>query len=231
MSTSLKQVLKISTVIYVDNVEENSSKTLNILKLFFDKVIICNSSKEALENYNSNKINAIITEIELADNSGFNLIKTIREEDTNLPIVVISKNKEEKNLFQAIRLNLVDYLVKPVNANDLIFTLNNVAKKIFNNGNITVNITNNISYSFLDKTLESNNKKIPLTKNEIKLIELLISNKDKTVTKEDIEIHIWEDETVSDSAFKSLFLRLRNKIGKDSIVNNFGVGYSINLEK
>ncbi len=231
MSASLKQVLKISTVMYVDNSQENNSKTLNILKLFFRKVIICNSYKEAIENYNKFKINAIITEIELSDNSGFNLIKYIREQDYYLPIVIISYNKDEKNLFQAIRLNLVDYLVKPINANDLIFTLNNVAKKIFNDGNITVNITKTISYSFLDKTLQDNKKKIPLTKNEIKLIELLISNKDKTVTKEDIEIHIWENETVSDSAFKSLFLRLRNKIGKHSIVNNFGVGYSINLEE
>lgn len=231
MSSSLKQVLKISNVMYVDNIEDNTSKTLNILKLFFGKVTVCNSYDAAIKSYNSNKINAIITEIELSDNSGFDLIKKIREKDQNLPIVIVSYNKEEKNLFQAIRLNLVDYLVKPINANDLIFTLNNVAKKIFNGGNITVNINNTIAYSFLDKNLQNGDKKISLTKNEIKLIELLISNRDKTVTKEDIEYHIWKDEIVSESAFKSLFLRLRNKIGKDSIVNNFGVGYSITLEE
>lgn len=231
MSNSLKHILNISTVMYVDNIDQNSEKTIKILKLFFTKVIVCESYDEAIKSYNLYEINAIITEIDLADKSGFSLIKYIREKDQDIPIVIVSFNKEEKNLFQAIRLNLVDYLVKPINANDLIFTLNNMAKRIFNGGQITVNINKRISYSFLDKTLKNSDKTITLTKNEIKLIELLISNRDKTVTKQDIEYHIWKDEVVSDSAFKSLFLRLRSKIGKNSIVNNFGVGYSINLEE
>ena len=231
MSTSLKNILEISTVLYVDNIKEKQSKTIEILNLFFLEVIVCSTYEEAIEIYNSKKINALITEIELEDKSGFQLISKIRTISQNFPIVVLSSNKEEKNLFKAIRLNLVDYLVKPVNANDLIFTLNNIAKRILNNGNINVKINNKITYSFLDKTLTNNDKQIPLTKNEIKLIELLITNKNRTVTKEDIELHIWDDEIVSDSAFKSLFLRLRNKIGKNAIINNFGVGYSINLEK
>lgn len=229
MSKSLKEILKISNLLFVDN-EDNNSKIFTILKLFFAKIDLCSTYEEALKLFSEKTYNTIITEILLNDNSGINLIKKIREKNQTIPIIIISHNKDEKNLFEAIKLNLVDYLVKPVNSNDLIFVLNTVAKKILNNGNITINITNDISYNFLDKQLTTNNKKIALTKNEIKLLELLLLNKDKTVTKNEIEFHIWKDEPISESAFKSLFLRLRNKIGKESIVNNFGVGYSIKLE-
>lgn len=231
MSKSLKEILKISNVLYIDDINSSSSeKVLKILKLFFAKVTTCNNYKDSLKQLENNKFDAIISEIELKDKSGITLIKKIRETDTQIPIAIISSNKEEKNLFEAIRLNLVDYLVKPVNADELIFVLNTMAKKIFNNGNIIVNINDKLSYSFLDKQLSYENKKLSLTKNEVKLLELLILNKDKTVTKNDIEYHIWENEVISESAFKSLFLRLRNKIGKETIVNNFGVGYSISIK-
>jgi len=231
MSKSLKYILKISTVLYIDNYNENVAKIEKILTLFFKKVVFLNNYEDAYNYYTENKPAAIITEVLLDDKSGIELIKKIREKDNKTPIMIVSFNKDEKNLFDAIRLNLVDYLVKPINSDDLIYALNNIAKKIFNNGNIMVNINKKLSYSYLEKTLISNDEKIMLTKNEIKLIELLIANKDKTVTKEDIEYHIWKDEVVSESAFKSLFLRLRNKIGKNTIVNNFGIGYTISLNE
>lgn len=231
MSKSLKYILKISTVLYIDSYNENVAKIEKILTLFFKKVVFLNNYEDAYNYYIENKPAAIITEVLLDDKSGIELIKKIREKDNKTPIMIVSFNKDEKNLFDAIRLNLVDYLVKPINSDDLIYALNNIAKKIFNNGNIMVYINKKLSYSYLEKTLISNDEKIMLTKNEIKLIELLIANKDKTVTKEDIEYHIWKDEVVSESAFKSLFLRLRNKIGKNTIVNNFGIGYTISLNE
>ena len=231
MSRSLKNILKISTALYIDNDATGNSKTLNIIKLFFGNIVLSSSYKDGLEKYKNSSPNAIITEIELPDKSGIELIKKIREENESIPIIIISTNKEEKNLFEAIKLNLVNYLVKPANADELIFTLNKTAKLIFNNGNITVTLNKNLTYSYVEKALEDNGKKVPLTRNEVKLLELLILNKDKTVTKEEIEYYIWEDESVTESAFKSLFLRLRNKVGKDRIVNNFGIGYSIILDQ
>jgi DNA-binding response OmpR family regulator len=66
-----------------------------------------------------------------------------------------------------------------------------------------------------------------LTKKESKLFELLLLNKNKIVKIEDIKKHIWIDKEVSDSALKTMFSRLTNKIGKDVITNSFGVGYGI----
>ena len=68
---------------------------------------------------------------------------------------------------------------------------------------------------------------IKLTKNESRLIEVFLANKNKYIKNEDIKRIIWSQKEISDSAFKSLINRLSNKIGKDLISNSFGMGYGI----
>ena len=78
------------------------------------------------------------------------------------------------------------------------------------------------------KTIKTiKNEIISLTKNEYRLLEFFILNKEKTLTKTEITKFLWSKESITESAFKSLFLRLRNKIGKDCIQNIFGVGYKL----
>ena len=77
------------------------------------------------------------------------------------------------------------------------------------------------------KAVITSNTRFILTKNESRLLELFLSNKNKFIQNEEIIKHIWSDKEVSSSAFKSLINRLTNKIGKDLISNSFGIGYGI----
>ena len=81
--------------------------------------------------------------------------------------------------------------------------------------------------NLIDKSITILDKKQSLTKNESRLLELFLINKNKFVKNEDIIKQIWSDKEVSSSAFKSLINRLSNKIGKDTISNSFGIGYGI----
>ena len=58
----------------------------------------------------------------------------------------------------------------------------------------------------------------------------MYENKHRTVSKDEIKNHLWEDSyEATDSALKSVLNKLRNKIGKDSIKNVSGVGYQIQV--
>ena len=84
--------------------------------------------------------------------------------------------------------------------------------------------------TWLDLNLQAalnNTEEIKLTKNESRLIEVFLANKNKYIKNEDIKRIIWSQKEISDSAFKSLINRLSNKIGKDLISNSFGMGYGI----
>jgi len=227
MSHSLKIILKSLNLLFLSKEENISEKEKNIVKLFFNKITYCNNCKKALKIYSTEHPDVIITNIDFEDNCAVKLCKNIREINHNIPIIILSESRKEENLIEAIRLQVVDYIMKPMKAEDLIVALNQTAKQILNFGDINIKINEKLSYNYKEKTIQKDNKKIKLTKNEFRLLELLLINKNHNISKDEIEKHLWADEYITESAFKSLFSRLRQKIGKDTIKNNFGIGYQL----
>ena len=228
METSLKNILKVSRVLYIDEKKEVPKNIQSTLNIFFKKVYYVSDINEAIEIYNTLSPEIIISEVHINGKSCLPLLHNIREYNHSIPILVISANKKEEVLFEAIRLHLVDFLVKPIKIDKFIFSLNNIAKYILKHGNVIVHFSNNYVYDYISKIVIIDKTEISLTKNESKLLELLLANENKLISKEEIEFHIWGEEFVSDSAFKSLFKRIRNKIGKNTIKNSSGHGYHLN---
>ena len=226
----LKDVLKVVDVLYITKKINKCNQTVNILEMFFNKVLESTSAEEAFDLYIKSRPSVIITDIDLPKNNGIDFIKSIRKTNKKIPIMIVSKKKDEYFLFEAIKLHLIDYLLYPIDTSKLINAINLIAKEVVNNGQKEVIFKNGVRYDYVTKSIINKNDLVTtLTKNEFRLLEFLIANEGKKVSKKDIETHLWADECITQSAFKSLFNRLRNKIGKDLIVNTFGVGYNIEL--
>ena len=227
MNLSLKKILKQLDVLFISEVDSSYKKIENILRLFFKEVLHTNSLIYANEIYEKSFPSILIIDINLKESSGLTFIKELRKKNKSMPVIIITENKETDVLIEAIKLNLIDYLLKPVDINKLIHALNLSAKNILNSGEIKTIIKNDVIYNYVDKSITILDKKQSLTKNESRLLELFLINKNKFVKNEDIIKQIWSDKEVSSSAFKSLINRLSNKIGKDTISNSFGIGYGI----
>ena len=227
MNLSLKKILKQLDVLFISEVDSSYKKIENILRLFFKEVLHTNSLIYANEIYEKSFPSILIIDINLKESSGLTFIKELRKKNKSMPIIIITENKEIDILIEAIKLNLIDYLLKPVDINKLIHALNLSAKNILNSGEIKTIIKNDVIYNYVDKSITISDKKQSLTRNESRLLELFLINKNKFVKNEDIIKQIWSDKEVSSSAFKSLINRLSNKIGKDTISNSFGIGYGI----
>jgi len=227
MNVSLNKILKQSNVLYLSSNDKLCKQTINILKLFLKKIIFRDNIEDAISAFDNIFIHLIITEIDLYESNGIEFIKKIRSINNKIPIIVITENKSIDILLEVVKLNLTDYIIKPTDVNKLITSLNVSAKKIYNSGEIINIINDHLTYNYLEKSLLYDESVINLTKKESKLFELLLLHKNKIVKIEDIKKHIWIDKEVSDSALKTMFSRLTNKIGKDVITNSFGVGYGI----
>ena len=227
MNLSLKKILKQLDVLFISEVDSSYKKIENILRLFFKEVLHTNSLIYANEIYEKSFPSILIIDINLKDSTGLTFIKELRKKNKSMPVIIITENKETDILIEAIKLNLIDYLLKPVDINKLIHALNLSAKNILNSGEIKTIIKNDVIYNYVDKSITILDKKQSLTKNESRLLELFLINKNKFVKNEDIIKQIWSDKEVSSSAFKSLINRLSNKIGKETISNSFGIGYGI----
>lgn len=227
MNLSLKKILKQSDVLFISEIDDSYKKIEYILNIFFKKTFHTNSLLNANQIYEKNFPKTIIIDINLNESNGISFVKGLRRKNKNLPIVIITNNKEIDILLEAIKLNLIDYLIKPLDVNKLINALNLCAKQILNSGEILAILNQNIKYDYVEKVIINETLRINLTKNERRLLELFLENKNIYIKNEDIKKRIWSEKEISDSAFKSLLNRLSIKVGKETISNSFGNGYGI----
>lgn len=217
--------LKELNLLFLEDNEEFAKNTTEFLNIYFKKVLHSDNIKDALNLYDDNRIDVIISDIKVNDGNGLDFIKSIREKNKDVPIVVLSAHKDESFLFKAIPLNITSYELKPLSYDKFLALL----KKLSDLFNIEDELFqhHNLQYSFKNKTLFINNKEINLTKKELLLIELIIRNKGSVVANETIQRDVWDDKFMSDSAIKNLIFRLRKKLSIELITCVTGIGYKL----
>ncbi len=231
MNNTLKDNLKTLTILYIedeDAIRLNLEKTLQLL---FGNVFSVVSAELALEVYNENDIDIILSDINLPNMSGIELVQIIRKENHHIPIILLTAYTETKILLQATKLKLVSYLTKPTNFDELYTAFNDAVDEIFGRGNHIIKLKNNIFYDIDKNQLFQDDKHILLTPSETKMLNIFIKNINRTIPIQELKNRLWDDPyDASESAFKSLLSKLRKKIGSDSIHNISGIGYNLVLE-
>ncbi|WP_072682312.1 response regulator transcription factor [Arcobacter sp. LA11] len=227
---SFKIMLKHLNVLYIEdekNIRENIAKTLELL---VNRVFSLEKVEDAVEILDKNRIDIIISDINLPKISGIDFIKKIREMDCYIPVILLTAYTEKNYLLEATKLKLVDYLIKPIDFNILNEALLKASQEIINNAKYIVDFEENISYNVMHKKLytKNDNIEIDLTAKEIDLLEYFIQNNQRVISHEEIKTEVWHDNfEVTDSALKNVLNKLRKKVGKNTINNISGVGFRI----
>jgi DNA-binding response OmpR family regulator len=232
----IEKILNTLTILYVEPSKTVAKKVQEALRLKCDNVLVAYSIQEAVEIYNDEKVDIIITEVKFPDNDNDNdgerFIKSIRNINTNIPIIVISSVKDIKVLLSMIRLNLTEYIVKPIDIQIFKEALYNATTYLYDNGYYEIRFPNGAVYNVVKKLLSKDGKNITLTPNEIRFLDFLIVNKNSVIPKDTICNYVWEDNfNITEEAFKSLLNRIRKKLGKESIKNISGYGYRLNIDE
>ncbi|MDD2368231.1 MAG: winged helix-turn-helix domain-containing protein [Sulfuricurvum sp.] len=130
-------------------------------------------------------------------------------------------------MLAACKLNLIDYIPKPIEFNDLIKVLYSAVDCLKTHGLLLAKINESISYDYFAKCfVQTDGSKTALTKNEIHAIELFLSHRGQIISYETFSQVL--DEDMSDGALKNLILRLRKKMGDDSNLCNLAkIGYKL----
>lgn len=222
--------LKNLNVLYVEDDPLVASQTFSLLEHFFQTVFHAFSAEDALNVLKSEQVHLLITDIELPGMSGLRLCEEVRKTNRQLPIFITTVHDDRERLQQAVKLNLVDYLIKPVSIPSIQQTLAESLKRVEESGMLVVRLSRETYFHPLRGILELSGTTVPLTKKEILLLDLLLQHKNRVVTREAIERLLYPDEPLSDSGYKNLIYRLRKKIGKNSITSLSGVGIKLEVE-
>ena len=181
--------------------------------------------EETKKYLNETTPDIIILDITLPDGNGFDLYKeTIKEKQ--IPTIFLTAMDDENNVVKGLELGAEDYITKPFSTKELLTRV----KKIL----LRTNKTNKIKIKDITFDIESmkvtkNNKEIELTALELKILQYLIINKEKIITRDRLLDKIWEltGNDVDDHTLTVYIKRIKDKLGKDIIKTIKGIGYRI----
>ena len=222
------------TLLYVEDDEIVRENFTEIFETYFDKVLTTDNGNEALKLYKNNDIDVAILDISIPGINGLSVASKIREHDTETILLIISAHSDSDKLLKAVNLGLVGYLVKPVTHQALNESIQRILKTISKESFLT--LSNNYIWSPTQAILFYNDFEIKLTKNEIKIVEALIGNRNKYLTARDIEDELYGQKATSNTNCNNivqLISRLKKKTLETCktdeffIENCYGAGYKI----
>lgn len=217
------------TVLYAEDEAGIQETVSEVLELYVNNVITAANGNEAIELYKQYKPSILLLDICMPYKDGLSALKHIREEDIHTPVIIMTAHTEQEYLMNAVELYITKYLVKPFDKNALLEALNSCLELLSKKNDEYILLNEDIKFDYKNQTIIKNNEQIKLNKKERLLLNLLISNKNKILSYEEIEYHVWDD-TASMDALKSLIKDLRKKTHKDIIKNISKIGYKLELK-
>ena len=154
--------------------------------------------------YNEHRPDIVITDVKMPKLNGLELIKRIRKENHDIPIIVTSAYTDKDFLLDSIKLSLVDYVVKPIKEGDLTRLLESSAALLLEKSKTIVKINTTSFYDYTNKTFLQDNIPITLTQKEVEFIEILLAHKGNLVTRQVLEDKLYIYEEAPPSALKNL---------------------------
>lgn len=126
------ELLKKYTILYVEDDDVIRTELSSILENFFKSVKIASNGKEALRTYleNQDDIDIIVSDINMPELNGIEMIKKIREIKDNVPAIFTTAHSDSEFLIEAIKLRVKEYIVKPLDIKKLIFIIEDIAKSL-----------------------------------------------------------------------------------------------------
>lgn len=177
--------------------------------------------------YEQYKPDIIITDIKMPHMSGLELARKIRNIDKKTPIIILSAYTDTTLLLEAVELQLVKYLIKPLKESSIKEALSLAYMSINNQPTNIYTFGPTSRFDYFNKTLCVNNEIVKLTQFEILLIETLVKRSPRTVTYDELQHIIWPDDGLNIDSLRTLVRLLRKKLQADVIENISGVGYRI----
>jgi len=175
----------------------------------------------------------VLMDINLTAYDGFYWCNKIREV-SKVPIIFVSSRNTNMDIIMAVNMGGDDFIQKPFSLDVLMAKINALLRRTYNYTDAFANIIahNGIVLNLKDSSLIFNDKKLELTKNEVKILYTLMRNNGNIISRDQIMRALWEDESfVDDNTLTVNINRLRKKLKDlgltDLIQTKKGHGYLI----
>ena len=198
------------------------------------EVVIAQDFRNITKEFNECNAHIVLLDLILPFYDGFYWGKEIRK-ISNVPIVFISSASDNMNIVMAVNMGGDDFIPKPFNVSVLLAKIQAILRRTYDMPNgISILEHKGIILNLNDFTLSYRDKSMELTKNEFRILETLLVNKGKIVSRDTLMMKLWQDDNyVEENTLTVNVTRLRKKLEDlgidDFIKTKVGCGYIIEL--
>ncbi len=189
------------------------------------------SLKDAQAYLETNQPDLIILDVGLPDGNGFDFAKKFLQKEDCPPFIFLTAWSDAEQRLKGYELGADEFIPKPFHLRELLLRISHVLQTHTKPKPQLKNIFFNNYKIFFDKyeIITPKEEKIHLTKKECNLLLLLIQNKDKVISRDEILNQIWgEDQFPSNRTVDNCIVKLRQSLGEkgaSAIQSVRGVGY------
>lgn len=183
---------------------------------------LATNGKEGLEIFKKISPDIVITDIMMPDMNGLEMAKELKQQNSDLPIIILSAYSEKEKLLNAIDVGVNKYFIKPFDPEELLEYICSLQNKL---GSKLINLRDDFTFNKTSKRLYKEGKYIALSKRETLFFSLLLDTKEHFIDNETLMKRLW-DEEINNERLRTFIKRLRQKTSKALISNIKGRGYS-----
>lgn len=174
----------------------------------------------------------VLMDITLPFFNGYHWCSEIRKV-SQVPVVFLSSASDNMNIVMAVNMGADDFIAKPFNMDVLTVKIQALLRRSYDfAGTSSILEHKGVMLNITEATLTYQGEKIELTKNDLKILQVLMENKEKVVSRDTLMTKLWEsDDYVDENTLSVNVNRLRKKLEsigiEEFIITKKGIGYRL----
>lgn len=210
---------------------EDEKDLNNLIRTYLEKegynVVSYYDGESTINNINKD-VDLWILDIMLGDTiSGYDIIKKIREDNPDVPVIFTSARDKDLDKIIGLKLGSDDYIAKPYSPKELVLRVNNIIRRVYSKDKQKLTYKD-YTIDFEKRMVLHKGESINLTTLEFDLLYMFVTNINKSFSRDDILNNIWgENYFGTDRVVDDLVRRLRKKMPELDINTIYGYGYRL----
>jgi two-component system alkaline phosphatase synthesis response regulator PhoP len=201
------------------------------------KAICCGNGIDAINLTKAEKPDLVLLDVMLPGVDGYDVCKEIRKDNSisNIPVIMITAKGEELDKILGLELGADDYITKPFSVRELVARVKAVLRRTTLQPIDKSYKFDNIIIDFEKHEVTKESKRIELTLKEFEVMEILVKNKGRVITRDFLLDKVWGYEYIGETRTVDVHIRhLRQKLEEDDKSPKYietirGVGYRFNV--
>ena len=215
-------------------VEDDRSLQRTLSKLFRSQnfaVDATASGKEGAFLAKTNDYDAIVLDLMLPDINGFEVCKEVRREKVATPILMLTALDDVADRIKGLDTGADDYLPKPFNIDELLARVRALTRR-HSDDKTTVIKVHDLEIDTATRRVYRGGEELKLTPKEFALLEYLVLNRKRIITRSELSEHVWDiNFDPSSNVIDAFIKQLRRKVDRghtpEIITTVRGIGYTI----